>query len=69
MVPTSFNSITEEELARAGVNLVIYANQLTRSAFPAMQETATQILKNHRALEADARLMPFKDIIRLIDEL
>ncbi len=69
VVPTSFNSITEEELARAGVNLVIYANQLTRSAFPAMQETATQILKNHRALEADARLMPFKDIIRLIDEL
>ncbi len=69
VVPTSFNSITEEELARAGVNLVIYANQLTRSAFPAMQETTTQILKNHRALEADARLMPFKDIIRLIDEL
>ena len=69
VVPTSFNSITEEELARAGVNLVIYANQLTRSAFPAMQETATKILKNHRALEADARLMPFKDIIRLIDEL
>ena len=69
VVPTSFNSITEEELAQAGVNLVIYANQLTRSAFPAMQETAMEILKNHRALEADARLMPFKDIIRLIDEL
>lgn len=69
VVPTSFNSITEEELAQTGVNLVIYANQLTRSAFPAMQETATRILKNHRALEVDAALMPFKDIIRLIDEL
>ncbi|MBO5166224.1 MAG: phosphoenolpyruvate mutase [Lachnospiraceae bacterium] len=69
VVPTSFNSITEEELAAAGVNIVIYANQLTRSAFPAMQETAVEILKNHRALEADSRLMPFKDIIRLIDEL
>lgn len=69
VVPTSFNSITEEELARAGVNIVIYANQLTRSAFPAMQSTAEEILKNHRALEVDSRLMPFKDIIRLIDEI
>ena len=69
VVPTSFNSITEEELAQAGVNIVIYANQLTRSAFPAMQNTAIEILKNHRALEVDEALMPFKDIIRLIDEL
>lgn len=69
VVPTSFNSITEEELAEAGVNIVIYANQLTRSAFPAMQETAVEILKHHRALEVDSRLMPFKDIIRLIDEI
>lgn len=69
VVPTSFNSITEEELATAGVNIVIYANQLTRSAFPAMQETAVEILRNHRALEVDSKLMPFRDIIRLIDEL
>lgn len=69
VVPTSFNSITEEELAAAGVDIVIYANQLTRSAFPAMQETAVEILKNHRALEVDSKLMPFGDIIRLIDEL
>ena len=69
VVPTSFNSITEEELAKAGVNIVIYANQLTRSAFPAMQSTAAEILKNHRALEVDSKLMPFKDIIRLIDEI
>ena len=69
VVPTSFNSITEEELAAAGVNIVIYANQLTRSAFPAMQNTAVEILRNHRALEVDSNLMPFKDIIRLIDEI
>ena len=69
VVPTSFNSITEEELAQTGVNIVIYANQLTRSAFPAMQNTAVEILQNHRALEADAKLMPFQDIIRLIDEI
>ncbi len=69
VVPTSFNSATEEELASHGVNIVIYANQLTRSAFPAMQSTAVEILKNHRAQEVDDKLMPFKDIITLIDEL
>lgn len=69
VVPTSFNSITEEELAKIGVNIVIYANQLTRSAFPAMQHAAVEILKNHRALEVDTSLMPIKDIIRLIDEI
>ena len=69
VVPTSFNMITEEELASHGVNIVIYANQLMRAAFPVMVNTAEEILKNHRALEVDSKLMPFKDIIRLIDEL
>ncbi len=69
VVPTSFNQVTEEELAAHGVNIVIYANQLMRAAFPVMQQTAEDILKNHRALEVDSRLMPFKEIITLIDEL
>ncbi len=69
VVPTSFNGVTETELAQHGANIVIYANQLTRSAFPAMQSTAVEILKNHRALEADARLMTIKEIITLIDDM
>ena len=69
VVPSSFNTITEEELAEHGVNVVIYANQLTRSAFPAMQKTAEDILRFHRAKEVDDRLMPIKNIITLIDEL
>lgn len=69
VVPSSFNVITEEELAEHGVNIVIYANQLTRSAFPAMRQTAEDILKYHRAKEVDERLLPIKDIITLIDEL
>lgn len=69
VVPSSFNSITEGELAEHGVNIVIYANQLTRSAFPAMEQTARDILKYHRAKEVDDRLLPIKDIISLIDEL
>ncbi|WP_165171924.1 phosphoenolpyruvate mutase [Adlercreutzia sp. ZJ242] len=69
VVPSSFDSITEAELAAHGVNVVIYANQLTRSAFPAMEATAKDILRYHRAKEVDDRLMPIGDIITLIDEL
>ena len=69
VVPTSFNSITEMELAAHGVNLVIYANQLTRSAFPAMEQTAKDILKYHRAFEVDSRLLPIRQILTLIEEL
>lgn len=68
-VPTSYNSVTEKELQLHGVNIVIYANQLTRSAFPAMQKTAADILTYHRAKEVDDRLMSIKDIITLIDEI
>ena len=69
VVPSSFNTITEAELASHGVNIVIYANQLTRSAFPAMEQTAKDILKYHRAKEVDDRLMPIKQIISLIDQI
>ncbi|MBR3102454.1 MAG: phosphoenolpyruvate mutase [Lachnospiraceae bacterium] len=69
VVPTSFNVITEEELAEHGVNIVIYANQLTRSAFPAMEQTAKDILKYHRAKEVDDRLMSIKKVISLIEEI
>lgn len=68
VVPTSFNTVTEEEFKERGVNIVIYANQLTRTGFPAMQNAAEMILKNHRAKECDDICMPFKDIIRLIPE-
>lgn len=69
VVPSSFNEVTEDELVEHGVNIVIYANQLTRSAFPAMEQTAKDILKYHRAKEVDSRLMPIKEIITLIDEI
>lgn len=68
VVPTSFNSVTEKEFKERGVNIVIYANQLTRTAFPAMQNAAKLILKNHRAKECDDICMPFKEIISLIPE-
>ena len=69
VVPTSYDCAREEQLHAHGVNIVIYANQLTRSAFPAMQKTAEDILINHRSREANERLMPIQDIIHLIDEI
>lgn len=53
VVPTSFNTVTEEEFKARGVNVVIYANQLTRTGFPAMQNAAKTILTHHRAKECD----------------
>lgn len=69
VVPTSFHEVTEAELAAHGVNIVIYANQLIRAAFPAMEQVAESILRHHRAKETAHRLLPVKDIITLIEEL
>lgn len=68
VVPTSFNTVTEEEFKERGVNVVIYANQLIRTGFPAMQTAAKAILEHHRAKEADDMCMSIKDIITLIPE-
>ena len=66
VVPTSFNTVTEQEFKQRGVNVVIYANQLTRTGFPAMQDAARTILENHRAKECDDKCMSIKEIITLI---
>lgn len=69
LVPTSFNSVYEDDFKARGANVIIYANQLTRSGFPAMKKTAEMILENHRAKEADEQMcMPIKQILTLIPE-
>lgn len=69
VVPTSFNTVTEQQFIEHGINIVIYANQLLRAAVPAMKRAAEEILLHHRAYEIDAELMPFNEIITMIDEL
>lgn len=67
VVPTTYNHITEEELQSWGVNVVIYANHMLRSSYPAMVNTAKSILTNHRSLEAsNDYCMSIKDILELI---
>jgi len=66
VVPSTYPQITEQELADLGVNIVIYANHLLRSAYPAMLRTAETILQHGRTLEAEPLCMPIRNIISLI---
>ena len=67
VVPSSFSQVTEKELVQNNINIVIYANQLLRAAYPAMVNTAKSILENHRCKEASEEYcMNIKDIITLI---
>lgn len=66
VVPTTYNHITEGELSSWGVNVVIYANHMLRSAYPAMVNTAKSILTHHRSLEANEMCMSVKEILELI---
>lgn len=61
-VPTTYNTITEKELEKAGFDAVIYANHLLRSSYNAMKETAKLILSNQRSLEADSLCCPVSEI-------
>lgn len=66
-VPTTYSQFTETELAEWGVNIVIYANHLLRSAYPAMVNCAKSILQHERAKEASEQYcMSVKDILELI---
>ena len=65
-VPSTYNSVKEEELIKHGFNIVIYANQMLRAAYPAMYKVAESILKNGRSLEADKELIKIKNILELI---
>lgn len=65
-VPTSYNKTTDLQLLDAGFNVVIYANQLLRAAYPAMRDTARTILRAGRSFEADERLISIDEILKLI---
>lgn len=66
VAPTTYNEITEQELAAAGVQVVIYANHLLRSSYPGMVNTASSILEHGRAKEAEQFCMPIRECLSLI---
>lgn len=65
-VPTTYNKVSEDELCELGFKIVIYANHLLRSAYPAMKETAEEILRHGRSLEVEKRCMPLNELLNLI---
>ena len=66
LVPTTFNSVIEEDLAEKGARIIIHANHLLRASYPAMVKVAEKILQNGRTLEADSDLMSIKEILNLV---
>lgn len=66
VVPTTYDHVTDTELSQWGANVVIYANHMLRSAYPAMKNCARTILEHGRALEVRDLCMPIKEILELI---
>lgn len=67
LIPTTYNQYTEEELTEWGANIIIHANHLLRSAYPAMMNTAKSILEHHRSKEAsESYCMSIKDVLSII---
>ena len=65
-VPSTYSKVYEKDLIQNGFKLVIYANQLLRAAYPAMQNAAKKILEKSRAFEIDKKIIPINEIINLI---
>ncbi|MGB4335476.1 MAG: phosphoenolpyruvate mutase, partial [Chromatiaceae bacterium] len=63
VVPTTYNQFTEDELAAWGASIVIYANHMLRSSYPAMMNVATSILEHKRSLEADSMCISIEQIL------
>ena len=68
LVPTTYNSLKEDEMIKLGVKLVIYANHLMRSTIPAMRNTALSILKKQRSFEIEKKILSITDILEFIPE-
>jgi phosphoenolpyruvate phosphomutase len=65
-VPSAYPHVSESELGEHGFQIVIYANQLLRAAYPAMRETAEAILRHGRGQEAESLCMPIQDVLTLV---
>lgn len=68
LVPTTYNHLTERELARRGASIIIHANHLLRASYLAMRSVAESILEHERSEEADRLCLPIKDVLTLIPE-
>jgi phosphoenolpyruvate phosphomutase / 2-hydroxyethylphosphonate cytidylyltransferase len=64
--PSAHTHITETELSKAGANIVVYEDNLLRSAYPSMVKIAESILMNKGSYEANKLCSPINEILPLI---
>ena len=65
-VPSTYSRTTESMLIKNGFKIVIYANQMLRASYPAMENVAKTILKNQRSFELEKKISSVKEVINLI---
>ena len=65
-VPSTYSRTTETMLIKNGFKIVIYANQMLRASYPAMENVAKTILKNRRSFELEKKISSVKEVINLI---
>ena len=65
-VPSTYSRTTESMLIKNGFKIVIYANQMLRASYPAMENVAKTILKNQRSFELEKKISTVKEVINLI---
>jgi phosphoenolpyruvate phosphomutase len=68
-VPTSYNTICDSELFGAGFSVVIHANHLLRASMKAMQEAATEILRDNRSFSSTINLISVNDLLNFTDRV
>lgn len=65
IVPTSYPTITEEEIEQLGIKMVIYANHGLRAAIKAVNEVLSQINSDRRLDTIDDRIVPMSEVFEL----
>lgn len=65
-VPSTYSRTYEKELIKNGFKIIIYANQLLRSSYKSMSDTAKSILKYGRSYEAEKKISSINELINLI---
>ena len=68
LVPTTYNHLTEDELAAAGASVVIHANHLLRASYLAMRDVAQSILVHGRSQEADGMCLPIAEVLSIVPQ-
>lgn len=65
VVPTTYYSWHLDDAAKAGVAMVIYANQALRAAVSSMKDALAQVLDAGSSTPIEPRIAPMADIFRL----